>query len=62
MKVGRHLSKLRDVITALGLLDQAIYVERATLDTEVVKPLSDAPEKAPYFSMILITKGADPWL
>ena len=62
MKVGRHLSKLRDVITALGLLDQAIYVERATLDAEVVKPLSDAPEKAPYFSMILISKGADPWL
>jgi len=21
-----------------------------------------APEKAPYFSMILLTKGADPWL
>ncbi|MEO0782801.1 MAG: precorrin-2 C(20)-methyltransferase, partial [Pseudomonadota bacterium] len=25
-------------------------------------PLSQAPEKAPYFSMILLTKGADPWL
>jgi precorrin-2/cobalt-factor-2 C20-methyltransferase len=37
-------------------------VERATLPQEVVLPLSQAPEKAPYFSMILLTKGADPWL
>ncbi|MCF6444916.1 precorrin-2 C(20)-methyltransferase [Nereida sp. MMG025] len=62
MKVGRHLSKLRDVITRLGLLDQAIYIERATLAAQVTMPLAQAPEKAPYFSMILITKGADPWL
>jgi len=62
MKVGRHLTKIRDVIAALGLMDQAVYVERATLPQEVVLPLADAPEKAPYFSMILLTKGADPWL
>lgn len=62
MKVGRHLTKIRDVITALGLLDDAVYVERATLPEEVVVPLRDAPETAPYFSMILLTKGADPWL
>jgi precorrin-2/cobalt-factor-2 C20-methyltransferase len=24
--------------------------------------LAQAPEKAPYFSMIILTKGADPWL
>ncbi len=62
MKVGRHLAKIRGVIDALGLMDDAVYVERATLPTEVVLPLADAPEKAPYFSMILLTKGADPWL
>jgi precorrin-2/cobalt-factor-2 C20-methyltransferase len=62
MKVGRHLSKIRSVIDQLGLTDQAFYVERASLPDEVVSPLSDAPEKAPYFSMILLTKGADPWL
>jgi len=62
MKVGRHLAKIRGVIDALGLTDGAVYVERATLPQEVILPLADAPEKAPYFSMILLTKGADPWL
>lgn len=62
MKVGRHLSKLREVITRLGLLERATYIERSTLPAQKILPLSQAPEKAPYFSMILITKGADPWL
>lgn len=62
MKVGRHLAKIRDVIEGLGLIDKATYIERATLPDELVVPLSKAPEKAPYFSMILLTKGADPWL
>lgn len=62
MKVGRHLAKIRMVIEDLGLLHHATYIERATLPTQVVLPLSAAPESAPYFSMILLTKGADPWL
>ncbi len=62
MKVGRHLPKIRAVIDALGLTEFATYVERASLPQEVVLPLADAPENAPYFSMILLTKGADPWL
>ena len=62
MKVGRHLTKIRNVIADLGLLETAMYVERATLADERVMPLAEAPKKAPYFSMILITKGADPWL
>lgn len=62
MKVGRHLAKIRGVIGALGFTDRAVYVERASLPDEVVCPLAEAPDKAPYFSMILLTKGADPWL
>lgn len=62
MKVGRHLPKIRKVIGALGLTAQAVYVERATLPEEIVIPLADAPHEAPYFSMILLTKGTDPWL
>ena len=50
------------VLEAQGLAERATYVERATLGNERVCPLRDAPEKAPYFSMILIAKGADPWL
>jgi precorrin-2/cobalt-factor-2 C20-methyltransferase len=62
MKVGRHLPKIRGVLERLNLTQYAHYVERATLPNQVVLPLSDAPEKAPYFSMILVTKGNDPWL
>lgn len=62
MKVGRHLEKIRGVIAGLGLLERAVYVERATLDAEVVLPLAEVTGPAPYFSMILMTKGADPWL
>lgn len=62
MKVGRHLSKIRRVLATADLADRAAYIERATLPNEVRVPLSDAPETAPYFSMILVTKGADPWL
>ncbi|MBR9651107.1 precorrin-2 C(20)-methyltransferase [Thalassovita aquimarina] len=62
MKVGRHLAKIRGVIAELGLTESAVYVERASLPEERICPLSEAPEKAPYFSMILLTKGADPWL
>lgn len=62
MKVGRHLAKLRGLLAGEGLLDRAVYVERVGLKDEVCLPLADAPEVAPYFSMILVTKGADPWL
>lgn len=62
MKVGRHLPKIRAVIDDLGLTGSATYVERASLPEQVVLPLAQAPETAPYFSMILLTKGADPWL
>ena len=62
MKVGRHLSKIRAVIADLGLTDKAAYIERASLPDELVCPLAHAPETAPYFSMIILTKGADPWL
>jgi precorrin-2/cobalt-factor-2 C20-methyltransferase len=46
----------------MGLTAQAGYVERASLAEQVALPLAEAPETAPYFSMILIYKGDDPWL
>ncbi|MXU64037.1 precorrin-2 C(20)-methyltransferase [Oceanomicrobium pacificus] len=62
MKLGRHMPKVRRVIDRLGLTAKAGYVERATLPEGRACALSDAPDTAPYFSMILLTKGADPWL
>lgn len=60
MKVGRHLPRLRAAITRAGLADRASYVSHASLPDERVLPLADAPDDAPYFSMILIT-GNDPY-
>ena len=59
MKVGRHLPRLRALLAAEAL--DATYVERATTGAERVLPLAEAPDDAPYFSMILAAKGADPW-
>ena len=62
MKVGRHLGRIRALLTDMGLTESATFVARASLPSQQVLPLTHAPDPAPYFSMILITKGEDPWL
>lgn len=62
MKVGRHFPRLRSLLEQLDLIDHARYVERASLPGSQALALAEAPETAPYFSMILIYKGDDPWL
>ncbi|GGB48312.1 hypothetical protein GCM10011316_20590 [Roseibium aquae] len=62
MKVGRHLDRLKALLTDMGLLDTAGYVERASLPDQKVFRLADVPAgSAPYFSMILIYKGDEAW-
>ncbi|MEM8792850.1 MAG: precorrin-2 C(20)-methyltransferase [Pseudomonadota bacterium] len=62
MKVGRHFPRLRALLDRMGLTANSRYVARASLADSAAMPLTDAPESAPYFSMILIYKGDDPWL
>ncbi len=62
MKVGRHIKKIKSVINRLGLMDSSLYIERASLKEQKVLKLIDAPEVAPYFSMVLVNKEEDPWL
>lgn len=62
LKVGRHLDRIRRVLAGSGLAGRAIYVEHVGLADERVCPLADAPVTAPYFSMIMATRGGDPWL
>jgi precorrin-2/cobalt-factor-2 C20-methyltransferase len=55
MKVGRNLAKVRAALAGAGLLDRAIYVERATMDNEVILPLAQKPDdEAPYFAMVIV--------
>ena len=62
LKVGRHLARVRDVIAKQGLLEFASLVANASHPDESYCKLSAAPDTAPYFSLILVTKGRDPWL
>ena len=54
MKVGRHVQRLKGILGRLSLLERAVYISHATLPNQNVLPLVDAPNHAPYFSMILI--------
>lgn len=63
IKIGRHFSRIRSIIEAAGLLEQAGYLERVSLANQQVMPLAQVSEDtAPYFSIILIYKGAEGWI
>ncbi len=63
MKVGRHLPRIRALIDAAGLTSAAGYLERVGLPNERILPLAEVEgEDAPYFSIILIYKGAEGWI
>lgn len=55
MKVGRHLDAIRAAADHAGVLDRAVYVERATWPEQIVVPLADTGDvAAPYSSIVLI--------
>jgi precorrin-2/cobalt-factor-2 C20-methyltransferase len=54
IKLGRHATKVRGVLMRLGLLDAAIYVERASQARERIARFADIdPASVPYFAMAL---------
>lgn len=55
MKLGKNLNKVRDVLTELGLMDRALYIERATMENQRIAPLAEVSgSDSPYFSIILV--------
>ncbi len=63
IKVGRHLQRVKSLIEQAGLMSQAAYLERVTLDNQRIMPLTvTGDDVAPYFSMILIYRGAEDWI
>jgi len=59
-KVGRHMNKVCGVLERLGRAAGALYVEKASTPEARVLPLAEAPDPAPYFSMILVpAQGGD---
>jgi precorrin-2/cobalt-factor-2 C20-methyltransferase len=55
VKLGRHVEKVRQVLRGLGLLDGAVYIERATTPGQRVAPMAAiAAATVPYFSMTIV--------
>jgi precorrin-2 C20-methyltransferase/precorrin-3B C17-methyltransferase len=55
MKLGRTFPQVREAFEAAGVLDRALYVERATTDRQRTMPLADVdPATVPYFSLALL--------
>jgi precorrin-2/cobalt-factor-2 C20-methyltransferase len=60
MKLGSNFPKVRAAIEAAGLLERAIYVERASTAQERVMRLSDLEEtEAPYFALVLLPRAVE---
>jgi precorrin-2/cobalt-factor-2 C20-methyltransferase len=57
LKLGRHLEKVRAILTKLDLIDKAVYVEHASTSEQQIMPLADLDRlDAPYFSLILVSR------
>lgn len=54
MKVGRHLNRVRDLLTRAGKLDQSWLVINGTMADEQLMPLAQAPERCPYFAIVIV--------
>jgi precorrin-2 C20-methyltransferase/precorrin-3B C17-methyltransferase len=55
LKLGRTFPQVRTAFELAGVLDRALYVERATTDRERTLPLADVdPATVPYFSLALL--------
>jgi len=55
MKLGSNLPKVRAALARAGLTDRAIYVERGTMEDEIIQPFAELTRaKVPYFAIVLI--------
>ena len=61
MKLGRTYPQVREALSLSGRLDEALYVERASTDTQRVLPAADVDDAdVPYFSVALVPGPAHP--
>ena len=61
IKLGRHFAKLKAVLEELNLFERALYIERATLRNQVIKPISEVdPNNVPYWAIIMIPSQTNP--
>lgn len=62
IKLGRNFSRMRNLLSRLGLETRSFYIEHATLADAKVSPLDEVnPDDVPYFSMILVHRRGKAW-
>ncbi|MCB0934224.1 MAG: precorrin-2 C(20)-methyltransferase [Mycobacterium sp.] len=55
MKLGRTYPQVREALSLAGRLDDAVYVERASTETQRVLPAADVDDdRVPYFSLAVV--------
>ena len=61
IKLGRHFPKVRSILEDLGLLDRAVYIERATWENQRIVPIREVElSEITYWSLILIPSNTKP--
>lgn len=61
IKLGRHFAKVRTILSELGLLHRALYIERATQPNQRIIAITEVdPAEVPYWSLILIPSQTQP--
>jgi precorrin-2/cobalt-factor-2 C20-methyltransferase len=61
IKLGRHFAKVRRVLETLGLFSRALYIERATMPNQRIRPIAEVdPAEVPYWALILIPSQTRP--
>ncbi|NJN39100.1 MAG: precorrin-2 C(20)-methyltransferase [Acaryochloridaceae cyanobacterium CSU_3_4] len=61
IKLGRHFAKVHTILDELGLLDRALYIERATQSNQRIVGITDVdPVEVSYWSLILIPSHSQP--
>ena len=59
IKLGRHFARVRALLERLGLAAGARYVEHATMESQRTLALASVdPSGVPYFSLIIVRRGA----
>lgn len=64
IKIGRHFERIQALLAEAGLVNCCGYLERISLPKQKIMPLASVgpANAAPYFSMILMYKGAEDWV
>lgn len=61
IKLGRHFTKVQIILEELGLFSRALYIERATMPHQIIRPIAEVTSaEVPYWALILVPSQTQP--